>query len=105
MLFGEGCYSLTNETLQIHEAVIQAQEWWEQSCLYLTSDARSAFQQAYLAAHDHAELLNIHADVGDLQEARETVRRARRCHPEGREPPIHRRREFINIGGIKMTSQ
>ena len=61
---------------EIHEVVIKAQEWWEQNCLYLTSDARWAFQQAYLAAHDHAELLNTHADAGDVKDAAEKVRRA-----------------------------
>jgi hypothetical protein len=90
---------------QIHEAVIQAQEWWEQSCLYLTSDARSAFQQACLAAHDHAALLNIHADVGDLQEAREKVRRAGGVILKAVNLPSIGEAEFINIGGIKMTSQ
>jgi hypothetical protein len=90
---------------EIHEAVIKAQEWWDHNCLYLTSDARSAFQQAYLAAHDHAELLNIHADAGDLQEARETVRRAGGVIVNGVNLPSIGEKESINISGIKVTSQ
>jgi len=37
--------------------VNDCQEWWERNCLYLSSDARAAFRQAYFAAADHPSFL------------------------------------------------
>lgn len=93
------------QNAEIHEAVIKAQEWWEQNCLYLTSNARSTFQQAYLAAHDHAELLNISADVSALQQAKDKVRRAGGVIVNGVNLPSIGEMESINISGFKITSQ
>ena len=49
-------------TEAITEAVIKAQDWWEQNCLYLDADAREAFWRGIRAAGLHGELLRSRAD-------------------------------------------
>ena len=49
-------------TERITDAVIKAQDWWEQNCLYLDADAREAFWRGIRAAGLHGELLRNRAD-------------------------------------------
>lgn len=42
---------------EIHSVVLECQEWWINSCLYLTPEAREAFRLAYSFAGDHRSLL------------------------------------------------
>jgi len=49
-------------TERITDAVIKAQDWWEQNCLYLDEDAREAFWRGIRAAGLHGELLRSRAD-------------------------------------------
>lgn len=43
----------TVHTDQIGQVVATCQQWWERNCLYLTADAREAFNVAYTAASSH----------------------------------------------------
>jgi hypothetical protein len=49
-------------TEAITDAVIKAQDWWEQNCLYLDADAREAFWRGIRASGLHGELLRGRAD-------------------------------------------
>lgn len=61
---------------EIHEVVKECQDWWEGNCLYLSSEARQAFLRSYLSAHEHANLLGIHADASLIKKAWSDVERA-----------------------------
>jgi len=60
----------------INDVVAQCQEWWEHNCLYLSGEARSAFLEAYLSAHDHATSFAMHQDAHLVREAWNNVRQA-----------------------------
>lgn len=47
---------------ELFRVVSECQDWWEENCVFLTSDAREAFIKAYLAAPDHARFLATHED-------------------------------------------
>ena len=49
-------------TERITDAVIKAQDWWEQNCLYLDADAREAFWSGIHAAGLHGDLLRGRTD-------------------------------------------
>jgi hypothetical protein len=58
----------TVHTERITDAVIKAQNWWDQNCLYLDADARDAFWRGIRAAGLHADLLRSRADSRIIQE-------------------------------------
>ncbi len=40
----------------VHQIVLECQEWWDKNCLYLTAAARESFNRAYFAAASHRQL-------------------------------------------------
>jgi len=55
--------------------IIECENWWNEHCLYLTPEARIAFQQAYEAADRRTLLLKSHAD-DQVKKNWETITRA-----------------------------
>lgn len=67
----------TKESTQL---ILDCQEWWNNNCLYLSSDARVAFKKAYIAADYLSQPTDIQAgpearkkDVEDLIRAGEII--------------------------------
>jgi hypothetical protein len=48
---------------QIGNVVSTCQQWWERNCLYLTADAREAFNLAYTCASAHSSYLDGSRDA------------------------------------------
>ena len=46
----------------VHSVVLECQDWWGKSCLYLDAETRDSFNRAYFAASSHRELTHTHAD-------------------------------------------
>jgi hypothetical protein len=64
------------ETGELNKIVMESQDWWDKNCLYLTEEARKAFQKAYMAAPLLAQLRQIHADADEVKSAANDVKRA-----------------------------
>lgn len=47
----------------IGDIVMECQEWWDQNCLYLTSEARVSFRKAYVRALNHDRFVRSKQDV------------------------------------------
>jgi len=43
---------------KLNDVVIECQNWWYENCLYLSENARTAFNRAYLAAPLHRTILD-----------------------------------------------
>jgi RNA binding exosome subunit len=48
-------FRLTDEDIQ--DLTIKCQDWWENNCLYLSSEARQAFYDAFILAWNHKNLV------------------------------------------------
>jgi hypothetical protein len=74
------------------DMVQEGQEWWKKNCLYLSADARAAFQLACRRAMEHKEAYDTH-DVqylDDLKAARADFLRAVETIASGVGlPPLH----------------
>lgn len=67
----------------LHDVIMECQEWWDNNCLYLTASARRAFQKAYMSAGEHASFLAIHAESKLVKAAFEDVTKAGAIIVEG----------------------
>lgn len=56
------------DSKKIGDTVIECQEWWNNNCLYLSSDASTAFQSAYLAASHHGRFVEARESVQLIKE-------------------------------------
>ena len=66
-----------NHTIDIGQAVVDCQAWWENNCLFLEPAAREAFSEAYTCAHAHSALVN--GGEASAQHARENWTRIMRA--------------------------
>lgn len=57
----------------IHEVVLECQNWWFNHCLYLDADSREAFRMAYLMAAEHRRLRDSQADRADVKQSWEDI--------------------------------
>jgi hypothetical protein len=55
--------SHVHEPDKIGGTAVECQDWWENSCLYLSPLARQAFQKAYVCAFNHHKYLSAHAEA------------------------------------------
>jgi hypothetical protein len=46
---------------KVGPVVFECQEWWDHNCLYLTEEARAAFQLGYSSAFHHGEMVRTQA--------------------------------------------
>ena len=46
----------------VYPIVLECQDWWEKSCLYLDAETRDSFNRAYFAASSHRKLTHARAD-------------------------------------------
>ena len=61
---------------KVHKVVLECQSWWEQNCLYLSAEARDAFNRAYGAAGNHRELSQDRNNSAELKSNFEVIRSA-----------------------------
>lgn len=75
------------DSSKIGETVDRCQEWWDNNCLYLTSEARQAFVRAYLSANTrHVTLMS--RDIEAVRTEFEIIKRAGDLIVQGVELPI-----------------
>jgi predicted acyl esterase len=56
--------------------VLECQSWWDENCLYLSAEARDAFNRAYMAAGHHRELAQNRDAAEDIKKNFDVIRRA-----------------------------
>lgn len=54
---------------EYYELIQECQEWWENNCIYLSAEARVAFQRAYLSASDNYLFLKSNEDSRLLKDS------------------------------------
>ena len=67
--------------------VSECQQWWDRHCLYLSPDAREAFNRAYFAAANHAGYLRARADAQVLEQNFHWIMKAGEAIVAGAELP------------------
>jgi hypothetical protein len=81
----------------IGKTVVECQEWWNNNCLYLTADAREAFNRAYFAAQAHRGLTLLHSQAKLVEDNMEMILRAGELLVAGVELPSLGEREAKDV--------
>lgn len=58
---------------KVGDTVMKCQEWWVHNSLYLSSEARKAFSDAYHAAILHPNLLDSHSNADKIEDNWKTI--------------------------------
>lgn len=73
----------------IGKVVIECQDWWNKNCLYLTPDARMAFNYAYHCANIHSGFLQDRSNPSVVKENWKNITDAGNAIVKGAElPPL-----------------
>lgn len=79
----------------ITNTVIECQDWWDRNCIYLEPGVREAFFQSYVAASNHADLVQARADAEDIRRNWSVITRIGELIPETI--------GFISIEGLEVN--
>jgi hypothetical protein len=79
----------------ITNIVIECQDWWDRNCIYLEPAVREAFFQSYMAASNHADLVQARADAEDIKRNWSVITRIGELIPEAI--------GFISIEGLEVN--
>jgi hypothetical protein len=69
------------------EVVLECQDWWNKNCLYLSADARDAFNRSYLLAKDYRTLAQSNRDQDSARRYLEIIHSAGEAIVQGVELP------------------
>ena len=83
-------------TQRVTEVVNECQAWWDRNCLYLSPEAREAFNRAYFAAHMHSGLLQDRSNVKAIEKNWADIMRAGEVIVSGAELPTLGEREALS---------
>ena len=53
--------------------MLECQDWWNKNCLYLSAEARDAFNRAYSIAQDHRTLVQSNRDLDAVKKYSEII--------------------------------
>ncbi|MCB0851728.1 MAG: hypothetical protein KDD63_05880, partial [Bacteroidetes bacterium] len=69
---------------ELHNAIIEGQNWWWKNCLYLSEEARDAFWESLRKASNHKTLLQIFRDESTEDNRKQMNENWQRLHEAGR---------------------
>jgi hypothetical protein len=80
----------------VGQIVIECQSWWERNCLYLSPQAREAFNRAYFAAQAHRSFTQSHTNAKLVEDNWALIMRAGEAIVSGVELPTLGEREALD---------
>ena len=78
--------------------VLECQDWWNKNCLYLSAEARDAFNRSYMLAQDHRTLAQSNRDLDAVKKYSQIIFAAGEAIVAGVELPSLGPRETEQTG-------